>query len=354
MNILVVTDSTQKMVDWWRIENFINNAKTDGINFTIRPTIFEGRKFVDDSDLEEALSELKNYDVVWLSYHYFFPTSADPKEYNPQAMTYVAIKIAKERYKIKLFVDVDDNVWDIPRYHPAVKHLTQFSIHILHTILSEKDNYLLTTTDLLKQQIIAQTNNDKVYVLPNMISDEYVEPTSQKKDIIKIGWAGGNSHAADLHASKMLPALEKIMHNNKNIHFYSVGMPIVHNLPSKRKHVVPAVPIDEYKTKLFPTMDFDIFVAPLLDDNFNIYKSDIKWQEATKMGATFIGSNTPPYFDIENGVTGYLTPNTFNGWYLALTTALKKPTALRAKKALPNISEFDLGAFFKGIIGDII
>lgn len=350
MNILAVTDSSQKMVDWWRIENFINNSKTDGINFTIRPTVFEDRKFVDDRDLDEALEELKKYDAIWLSYHYFFPTSANPKEYNPQAMTYVALKIARERYGVKIIIDIDDNVWGIPPYHPAIKHLTSFSLHILFTVLGEEDNYITTTTEVLKDQITYETRNNQVYVLPNMISNEYISPTTKDPDIIKIGWAGGNSHAADLHSSKMLLALEKLMHENRKIHFYSVGMPIVHSLPSKRKHIIPAVPIAEYKNKLFPTMNFDIFIAPLIEDNFNIYKSDIKWQEATKLGATFIGSNTPPYFSVEDGVTGYLTQNTFNGWYDAFNKALKKPTADNAQKALPKIEAFNLFDFFATIL----
>jgi hypothetical protein len=75
----------------------------------------------------------------------------------------------------------------------------------------------------------------------------------------------------------------------------------------------------KWHDELFPTLNFDIAIAPLQDDEFAKGKSNIKWQESTRMGAAFIGSNAGPYRLLKKG-TALLSPNTEEAWYIALKT----------------------------------
>jgi len=93
----------------------------------------------------------------------------------------------------------------------------------------------------------------------------------------------------------------------------------------------------EWAEKRLPSMKLDIAIAPLLMTEFNQYKSNIKWQEATRVGAAFVGTNTGPYADIPDG-TALLTNNTTESWYDALKTlldaAVRKKQVRAAKKEL--------------------
>jgi glycosyltransferase involved in cell wall biosynthesis len=64
--------------------------------------------------------------------------------------------------------------------------------------------------------------------------------------------------------------------------------------------------------------DFDVGVAPLVDDEFNRSKSDIKFLDYSALGLPGVYSDVPVFASCVDGITGLKTPNTVDGWCEAL------------------------------------
>jgi hypothetical protein len=64
---------------------------------------------------------------------------------------------------------------------------------------------------------------------------------------------------------------------------------------------------------------FDAGVAPLVDDEFNRSKSDLKFLDYSALGLAGVYSDVPAFASCVDGVTGLKTPNTVDGWCDALT-----------------------------------
>jgi glycosyltransferase involved in cell wall biosynthesis len=64
--------------------------------------------------------------------------------------------------------------------------------------------------------------------------------------------------------------------------------------------------------------DFDVGVAPLVDDEFNRSKSDIKFLDYSALGLPGVYSDVPAFASCVDGITGLKTPNTVDSWCEAL------------------------------------
>jgi glycosyltransferase involved in cell wall biosynthesis len=172
-----------------------------------------------------------------------------------------------------------------------------------------------TTTKPLAEKI--KKYNDNVVVLPNYIDTDWWGPASDVKTRgeIRVGWAGSISHDADLEF--IAPVMERIIKENDNVRFVYCGAggfssnhdhtelmyrkDFFKNIPSNRREFFLGTPHDiwGYKSK---TLYFDIAIAPLIDDEFNKCKSNIKWQEYSLNKWAGVYSDAPAYSDIKHGV----------------------------------------------------
>jgi glycosyltransferase involved in cell wall biosynthesis len=64
--------------------------------------------------------------------------------------------------------------------------------------------------------------------------------------------------------------------------------------------------------------DFDVGVAPLVDDEFNRSKSDLKFLDYSALGLPGVYSDVRAFASCVDGITGLKTPNTVDGWCEAL------------------------------------
>jgi glycosyltransferase involved in cell wall biosynthesis len=64
-----------------------------------------------------------------------------------------------------------------------------------------------------------------------------------------------------------------------------------------------------YSLKL-ASLNLDIGICPLVDDEFNNHKSQLKWTEYSAMRIPSVVSDLPPYECVEDGVTGYKAKTT--------------------------------------------
>jgi hypothetical protein len=178
---------------------------------------------------------------------------------------------------------------------------------MLHAIFAA--DYVTVSSECLRQNFL--NINPNIFVLPNLIDDkiwEFESPTIKNHDPkLTIGYMGGDSHTPDL--DYIAPVLVKIkeQHPNKiRYHIYGVKPPE----PLLVFDDTVWTPIKTYQyedfAKEFQKLSFDIFIAPLLDNEFNRCKSPIKFLEYTTLGVPVICSQVTPYSEVitdgENGL----------------------------------------------------
>ena len=173
----------------------------------------------------------------------------------------------------------------------------------------KKADAVTFTTERLRRYYVDRYRLNNTYVFPNsVIFTDYPDIKIRKKTgVVRLLWQGGEAHYADWYPLKapMARAMEKFP--ELELVVWGPWYPSVfEGLPRVEHH--PWVPYDAYKLKL-ATMDFDIMIAPLVENKFNIYKSSIKMYEAAALPRprpTLAGA-VPPYSDdIIDGETGML------------------------------------------------
>lgn len=315
-----IWDNDQKMsaVDIWRIWRPLRElAKHVDWQIDAQPTFIKGfEKYKDKKDfteeeLEKAAEHLGQYDIVFSSYF---------ADHTP----YTLMKVVKDRYGTQFVLDIDDNMFAVNEDNPFWTKVGHKQVWWMQVMIRNND-WITTTTETLAQEFRnrrAQPPDNKdpesVFVIPNYISADYQHPPLHNDPWLTIGYFGGASHFYDLNNTGVMPAIERLMHEHKNVRFKTIGIPATHYIPVKRHDFVDGKRGLKWITEIFPELNMDIAIAPLLDNTFNHGKSDIKYQEATLAHATFVASNIGPYRGLHNGVDCMLVDNTEESWYRAL------------------------------------
>jgi len=306
----------EKATDLWRIKRPIDELKKH-VDWQIDewPTLipeiqkYNGAEEFSAEELEAAAKKLGEYDIIWAGYFS-----------NP--VFYALLRAVHGRYGTKFVMDVDDDLFSIKVDNPVWLKLSDENVYHMQCMVRDVD-YLTTTTEALAETLRSKRSDKdpaSVIVVPNFIHDGYKHDPIDNGDDIVIGYMGGSSHIFDIDQAGMVEAVEKIMHENKSVRFVACGMPIEKYLPKARYTYLEGAPSTDFVDKVFPKLNFDISVAPLEECIFANGKSNIKWQESTRMGAAFVATNTGPYKTLTNGVNALLVENTQEAWY----TALKK------------------------------
>lgn len=322
------------MVDRWRIYNPIKELKKH-VDWEIdeQPTLikdiekYKSKEEFTPEELERAAKHLGQYDIIWSTY-FTNPTF------------YALLKVVNAKYGTKFILDIDDDMFAIKEDNPIWLKLTDENIYHMQCMIRDAD-FVSTTTERLAHVVRERREAppETVLVIPNYISDEYKHEPFDNNGQIMIGYFGGSSHYNDVHESGVIEAIEKIMHEHKNVRFTTVGMVVDKYVPKARYTYNKGAQGEKWLTEVFPTLDFDISIAPIDNSRFSQCKSNIKWQESTRMGAAFVASNVGPYQDLYNGVQAMLVDNTMESWYKALKKLVTKP---KLRQALVEQSQTDL------------
>jgi len=209
-----------------------------------------------------------------------------------------------------------------------------------HTIDTIKlaDTVTVTTEPLAKHY---RQFHDNVIVLPNYMDFNWwgmPRKVEKNTDEIRIGWAGSKSHHEDLLL--LVPVMKKILKKYPQTKFIycgyggmsssqgstSVGWgeDIFYELPRNRREFHIGVPLDYWSSKS-KTLALDIALAPLLDDEFNSGKSNIKWQEYSSDLVPGVYSDTVVYNEtVKHSKTGFLA-KTEEDWIRAIEYLIKNP-----------------------------
>lgn len=249
------------------------------------------------------------------TYDLIYPRQTD----NPRAAS--DLICVSHHYGRKVLMDMDDNYLSVRPSSPVYEVYKPGSIKrgILGAIMELIDGMTVSTKPLIN---LYKTKNPRVIQLPNC-NDIRDWPWQRKvwgDGKIRIGWAGSTTHNDDLEL--IVEPAKEILRRYPNVIFEVMGGVYKENVQPFRDafgEVGDRVEVfygtfawDAYPARL-NEMGWDIGLAPLDQNDFNVCKSHIKWMEYAMVGIPTIASKVYPYYKriqrtktIQNGKTGFL------------------------------------------------
>ena len=222
------------------------------------------------------------------------------------------IRLAKEvcNTKGKLLVAELDDFFGVNPDNPFKdKHKELEAAKWLETLCGVAD-MITTTTDYLAETIrktLKKHNVEKdIFVLPNYLDIEKWDLPILKNytDEIRLVWAGSCSHRDDIKF--IAPVIKKLAKKYPQLKFIHCGdvdlQPLFKDINSE---YVEAVNVGAWPAKLH-SLRADIGVAPLLDNEFNRNKSNLKYLEYGISGIPSVYSNVVYSKTIKDEETGLL------------------------------------------------
>jgi glycosyltransferase involved in cell wall biosynthesis len=251
----------------------------------------------------EIVKTFEKYDVVIIKYILEKELAAELLAAKCQAQV--------KNPNFKLYVDIDDDVFAIPKSSKVVQKFWTPDAKIIFKFFIRNVDGLICSTQNLADKY--KKYNPNVHVVPNkVIPSQWARKTIM--DGIRIGWTFSMSHVEDIPAIR--EALQ-IIHKK----YPEVILETTECLIGGVTQPIKGVPFVKFHEWL-PSRGWDIAIAPLKDNIFNKGKSNIKWLESTMSGSAFVCSDVETYKDVENGVTG-LKCKTTKQWVEALSRLIE-------------------------------
>ena len=249
-----------------------------------------------------------------------------------------AAQWAKKRERIVLGY-WDDYLLGIPDHSLSYPPSSSSEVGANIRILFKLTDAFFSPNPKLAAKLSALHGKD-VQVLPIVQGMERTEPPKLRKPQWPIvGYSGGLVHITILD-SLVGPVISEVAATGANLRLHIVGPKpdFVGKLKVETIHTPPTRNYYDYLA-LASKLEWDIGLAPQIDDEFTTYKTYIKLLDYTYIGCAGIYTKIEPYLGtIEDGVTGLLVPNEVEAWRDAILKLLKDPE-LRFKIA-SNAYEF--------------
>jgi len=256
---------------------------------------------------------------------------------SPAGVDSVALIMQYQKMGKVVVLDYDDLVYSCSPFNPAYKTLGLRDVKVKDIDGKEyplyedgkhgfsiKDNYcryrsqrdllniadgVTVTNEYLKSQYIAENPNiaNKVEIYPNSIDFNLFKPFP-KKDTgkIRIGWLASASHVTEMWMVRNI--LTKLFKKyGDKIIFVQLGdvRELTKAFDNTKMEYYPFIDLGTYPLKL-ASLNLDIGISPIVDDEFNRGKSQLKWSEYSAFRVPSVCSDLIPYNCIEDGKTGYL------------------------------------------------
>lgn len=313
------------------------------------PYKYIGENYKDDFhvditfDAQNNNDYMKNYDIV--IFHSFIHKTSH--EHNIERIKWL------KNQGIKVIMDIDD-LWSVPTHHPFYLDIKENKITAKKIEMLKLVDYVTTTTPLFYKTIKDKLKIKEIFVFPNAVNDEdeQFKPKPIESDKIRFGFLGGSTHLLDIEKMKG-GIVDVLSEYNKNSQFVLCGFDLRGNMTEidqfGNKKVRPLLPSEstwvkyekiftdnykylneDYKKHLFLFKEidyddknesyirrwtknineyafnynyFDISLSPLIENDFNYNKSQLKVIEAGFHKKAIIASEFGPYtIDLKNSM----------------------------------------------------
>jgi glycosyltransferase involved in cell wall biosynthesis len=220
----------------------------------------------------------------------------------------------------------NDDYWVIPRHNPAYPFYREYLKNSVKDAIHYADAVQVTTPQLLKP---VKEINDKAYIIPNALDLVQMQWRTETPHPPTIGWVGGISHLEDLKllSGQIAPLCEKY-----NFRFLMCGFHERTQIWADMERAITGKGRHE-RPKWFETREgtrpdiygvfyseIDIVLAPLKDEKFNRYKSELKILEAAAYKRPIVVSDVEPYTNHRNNLGVVFVTN--NNWTDAIEFAI--------------------------------
>lgn len=218
--------------------------------------------------------------------------------------------------------EIDDLITNIPIKNYFKSQHPKDTVKLLREGIAHVDRLIVSTTGLA--EAYSGWHKDiqiaELKLPPVWWCNLNVTRTEHKKP--RVGWAGGSSHLGDL---ELIADVVKDLADEVDWIFF--GM-----CPSKLRPYIKefhsGVPIHMYPQKL-ASLDLDLAVAPLENNQFNDCKSNLRLLEYGTCGFPVICSNTRAF--MESKLPVQIVKNKFKEWTSAIRSHVNDLDACRVK-----------------------
>ena len=273
-----------------------------------------------------SIEQLKDRDIVIFQ-----------RQYAPES--YFLVQQLKKAGKTCIFL-VDDNVWGLPESNPAYSTYQGLVLQRYEMVCGACHG-AITSTEYLRQEILAHTTQKNVEVLRNLVDPDIPKFKSlgrDEPDIVRVGWTGTAHHHDDiLLVEKAIWRLNEVYNRQpgtkKRIKWIFMGYAPPNanqNLIGEEMEYYDFVTVKDFY-EAFSNLDFDIGIAPLDDNAFNAGKTGRKAQEYGILSIPMVLSPLNPYKEWSHGIDCLkAVGNTPAEWFRQVSRLIDSPE-LRAE-----------------------
>jgi glycosyltransferase involved in cell wall biosynthesis len=242
----------------------------------------------------------------------------------------------KNHYNLKLVVDLDD-YWELYRHHIIYRDWVNGKMkERIQATLKMADLVIVTHEKLANE---CKQFNERVEIFPNALPighDQFVY-NPENESTFNIIYVGGNSHLSDLDS---IGNLFRKLGSDGNFKNKAKVLLAGYNNPTNDHrsvwhHIDTVVkkcnsyerlgvkPVAEYM-EMYDTAN--LCIAPLENNTFNSFKSNLKTVEAGCKHLPIIASNMHPY-NLDANIQGVTLCNSVAEWYKAVSYYVNNPSA---------------------------
>ncbi|MGL5831927.1 MAG: glycosyltransferase, partial [Waterburya sp.] len=274
--------------------------------------------------------------------------------------------------QLPIVYEIDDNLLQVP----ADKDLTGIyarSAPAIATLAAAAAEVIVSTEPLATQM---RQFNHRVTVMPNVIEEAtWLKPitpevlpeamTNLPTDTLKVLYMGNSSHGEDLAMIK--PVFERLAREQAKVRLLVIGgeSAVTENAPDWYTRI--SIPQGYESYQLFVpwfrsvAAGCDLAIAPLVANEFNQYKSPLKFLQYAAVGLPAIYSQVTPYQEVvTHGVDGILVENDPEAWYQAIVQCVNHQDNLnllanaaeqkvRAQYLMANFANAYVGVFARAL-----
>ncbi len=235
-----------------------------------------------------------------------------------------AVLSAARAAGLPVVYELDDLLTELPDYHPDYRHFRKARAACLNAALQA--DAVIASTPFIADYL--RPLNPNVHMFPNYLQDQLwpraLAPIRPPTDEVVIGFMGGHSHIPDVEMlAPVLLRLARKYWRTLRLRFWGAPPPPFvrgwANVDALNPYLVSYAEFVPY----FAAQHADIFIAPLLDNDFNRGKSHLKFLEYGMLGVPGVYSNLPTYDRIvRHGENGFLA-GTEEEWEARLTELIE-------------------------------